>query len=479
MRFQWIKIVRISIILFLLTPIMGFSQLISIKTVPIAEGYQFQLFPSKNLGMGGLSIAVDDIWLDPFKNPARGSYLQGTLLFSTPFFYNVTSPGGSAVSLPVTILNHSEDWFGGVSLALQQLTPFSNNNGTPVSTNKKSKTNAYLFGMLGKTLRNGWALGGSLFLSDLNAMEGVDLLYANSRKIDQYGTLMDFRIGLSGSLSQSETLDIVLLHSRLNMTQEIYYQTWRWETATQSIEKNLDKTRTWGVHARYTQSLGNGWRWGGILTANYKSHPKIPNYELMNIPRDPGNSRAFNIGIGTSKTIEQANEKIVYAVDIIYEPIWSDTWAKATDYLVTSNGDIIPPGGKTIENDFKFSNYVIRTGFTRESDQKVFQMGLQARTISYRFQQKDNINLTSRSQRESWIEWNLYWGLTFKYSEFQIRYAGQMGFGTGRPGIESGIFGVRAANTSADYLVAPSGPLTLDREIVLFNQITLSIPLRN
>ena len=48
------------------------AQLISIKTVPIAQGDQFDIFPSQNAGMGGVSIAVADTLLDPFANPAKG-----------------------------------------------------------------------------------------------------------------------------------------------------------------------------------------------------------------------------------------------------------------------------------------------------------------------------------------------------------------------------------------------------------------------
>ena len=36
------------------------GQLISLKTVPVAAGDQFLIFPSENLAMGGVSIALDD-----------------------------------------------------------------------------------------------------------------------------------------------------------------------------------------------------------------------------------------------------------------------------------------------------------------------------------------------------------------------------------------------------------------------------------
>ena len=35
---------------------------------------------------------------------------------------------------------------------------------------------------------------------------------------------------------------------------------------------------------------------GWVATTNLMSHPKIPNYEIVNIPRDPGRSTAYNVG---------------------------------------------------------------------------------------------------------------------------------------------------------------------------------------
>ena len=54
-------------------PIPGAAQLISLKTVPVANGEQFRIFPSRNVGLGGASIALRDALLDPFVNPAKGA----------------------------------------------------------------------------------------------------------------------------------------------------------------------------------------------------------------------------------------------------------------------------------------------------------------------------------------------------------------------------------------------------------------------
>ena len=55
----------------LLHPQLTIAQLISVKSVPVAEGDQFTIFPSLNISMGGVSIALDDPLLDPFLNPAK------------------------------------------------------------------------------------------------------------------------------------------------------------------------------------------------------------------------------------------------------------------------------------------------------------------------------------------------------------------------------------------------------------------------
>src|SRR5437773_8512427 len=58
------------------------AQLIPIKTIPIAQGDQFQIFPANNLGMGSVSIALADSLNDPFVNPeiGRASCREGVLI---------------------------------------------------------------------------------------------------------------------------------------------------------------------------------------------------------------------------------------------------------------------------------------------------------------------------------------------------------------------------------------------------------------
>src|SRR5438309_4497696 len=97
------------------------AQLISIKTVPIAQGDQFEIFPSNNLGMGSVSIALADTLLDPFLNPAKGARLGAARFFGAPTAYGISQGAGGGRTLPLAVSAGSGAWFGAFSLALQQV----------------------------------------------------------------------------------------------------------------------------------------------------------------------------------------------------------------------------------------------------------------------------------------------------------------------------------------------------------------------
>src|SRR5256884_4732883 len=146
------------------------AQLISIKTVPIAQGDQFDIFPSQHRGMGGASIALADTLLDPFRSPARGARLAVPRLFASPTFYGVSKGTGGRRTLPLATFRQRGTWFGGLSLAVPEgdpsLPPASpnpiafaepglrpvNQKPGPPSPPPPSHANAYAFAPLGTTL---------------------------------------------------------------------------------------------------------------------------------------------------------------------------------------------------------------------------------------------------------------------------------------------------------------------------------------
>jgi hypothetical protein len=477
------------------------AQLIPIRTVPISQAHQFEIFPSHTLAMGGVSIAVEDTLLDPFTNPAKGSRLGAARFFGSPSVYSVSSQGGAGRTLPVGAMMRTGSWYGGLSIALQEV-DLSQRNGFPtifacpacntaaidLGPIEQSHGNTYVFAMLGRALSAGLSLGGSVLWSGLHAVDGVDLLYANSARIKQYGDAVDVRLGMLKEWTGDRSLEAIVLHNRFGMTHDVFYLDSFWDPGTQQfsqrprLERNLDRTSTWGLHVEYEHPItATGWRLGWLATANRMSHPKIPNYEIMNIPRDPGHSSAFNVGVGISRT----HEASTFGIDVIYEPIFSHTWADSEVPIETERGETIPAGGKTIENQFRFSNALFRMGFGQELDigdggmGAGLQFGLMVRSIHYWLDQENHIQISARSHEERWMEWTPTWGFSVRFPELEIRYRGRVTNGTGRPGVAGPPVGVlEDSAVGSNILVAPSGPLTLDEVRVVTHQISLSLPLR-
>jgi hypothetical protein len=447
--------------------------------------------------MGGVSIAVEDTLLDPFTNPAKGSRLGAARFFGSPSVYSVSSQGGAGRTLPVGAMMRTGSWYGGLSIALQEV-DLSQRNGFPtifacpacntaaidLGPIEQSHGNTYVFAMLGRALSAGLSLGGSVLWSGLHAVDGVDLLYANSARIKQYHQTVRGRSRCAARNAQG--MDGRPFARSHRVAQPVRDDA-RCLLPRQLLGSGrtavfLDRTSTWGLHVEYEHPItATGWRLGWLATANRMSHPKIPNYEIMNIPRDPGHSSAFNVGVGISRT----HEASTFGIDVIYEPIFSHTWADSEVPIETERGETIPAGGKTIENQFRFSNALFRMGFGQELDigdggmGAGLQFGLMVRSIHYWLDQENHIQISARSHEERWMEWTPTWGFSVRFPELEIRYRGRVTNGTGRPGVAGPPVGVlEDSAVGSNILVAPSGPLTLDEVRVVTHQISLSLPLR-
>jgi len=496
-----------TLILMTARPLDG--QLISIKTVPIAQGDQFDIFPSQHQGMGGVSIALADTLLDPFRNPARGARLAVPRLFASPTFYGVSKGTGGGRTLPFATFAQRGAWYGGLSLAVQEVdpsrTPSASDvvfgppplpggfvgvvNPGPPPPPPQSHGNAYASALLGTTLAGPrLSLAASFSWARLKGVDGVDVLYPGSQGIDQFGHVVDVRLGLLKAWPEERTLDAVLLHNRFSMSQDVTYTDLFWDPSTQRalersrVDRELERTETWGLHLQYERPLAaSGWRIGGIATGDLMSHPKIPDSEIMSIPRDPGHSHAYQLGIGVARI----NGPAMFGLDAVYEPIWSHTYATAAVPAETARGDTIPVGGKTIENRFRFSNALFRMGVGRELPigsrprAAAWQLGIAVHAIHYWLRQEDHVQDASRAREDWWVEWTPTWGLTLRFPELELRYSGRVTTGTGRPGTQTNGFVLNdpAAFRAGGLLVAPNGPLTLEGVKVVTHQFSLSLPL--
>lgn len=474
------------------------AQVVPVKTVPVAAGDQFLIFPSGNLAMGGVSLALPDTIGDLFSNPATGSRSGESFFFGTPTFYHISGGHGSGRTLPMGTLFRSGEWFGGGAVALQELTaadrqpwlvdPWVWGPPEPQVLSEGSARNLYAFGILGhRFARQGLSLGLSGSYADLGAMDGVDLLYAMSQEIQQSGHFSDLRLGVLKEWEGDRSLEFLLLRTRLRMKHDVTYVDLRWsaEAPDQAPmplwvtrnEENLDHTDTWGAHLLYRRPLSAaGWRIGWSLTGNWKDHPKIPNYEIQNIPRDPGNTRAYGIGVGVSKT----RGPVRFGADLVLEPIRSETWADAATDTTSVTGEIIQAGERTVENDFRFINALVRAGGSWEWRRVTFKGGLQVRSFSYEMEQFNRVEGMKRNQDESWMEWTPSLGIGVSLEGAEIHYSARFISGTGRPGVQ--WTGAPAATmdlaASLDFILAPSGPLTLQDARVTTHQLSVVIPIR-
>ncbi|MGE5800653.1 MAG: hypothetical protein ACM358_00220 [Gemmatimonadota bacterium] len=502
----------IVVSLFLVTPAR--AQLIQVKTLPLAQGNQFQIFPSANVGMASVSIALADSALDPFVNPATGSRVQASRFFGSPTVYSISRGTGGGRSLPLALLVRRANWYGGLALAVQQVDPSRppSNGGVvaidaplpgggpfgpgqlPVQANNEAHGNQFAFASIGRRMpERHMSIGASMLWNGLHAVDGVDLLYANSRRLEQSGDAVDLRVGAlkewpTDSGKGARSLQAILLHNRFAATHTVTYADQIWNPITQlfdeqaRIEYNEERTNTWGLQLNYQIPLAApGWRIGWVAVANRASHPKIPTYELTNvpaIPRDPGYTHAFNLGMGVSRVEGPAR----FGIDLIYEPISSYTWADAAVPTPTAAGDTIAPGGKTIENRFRFDNAWFRLGVEQpmsEGAPTSFQLGLILHPIKYRLEQRDNVQLSSRSADACWWEWTPTWGLSYRQTRFELRYQGRVTKGAGRPQTQFVIGPFRALDAAGSTLLAaPSGPLFMTDVSTVTHQISISLPLR-
>jgi len=483
------------------------AQLISIKTLPIAQADQFDIFPSRSAGIGGLSIALADTVFDASINPAKGVRLQGGSFFGSPTIYSVSQAAGAGRTLPVGAYSRMGRWFGGIAAALQEVDagqqgfaprPLDLVGGAPVVTtssfSNRSHGNTLGFITLGHAFPGGVSVGASAFGAALSAMDGVDFLYAGSSSVIQSGYAADVRLGFLKEWEGSAALEAVVLHNRYAMTHDVTFLRTFWDPPTQStrqsaeMEHNLDHTNTWGLHTGYQRAVADGWRIGTIATVNRMFHPKLPNFDvrtagIVAIPWDPGDSWAFNAGVGVSKTRGAAT----FGFDAIYEPIWTYTWGEAeVGPVPIRTGGTIPLGGKTVENHFVFSNWQFRLGAAHElalgkgGTALIPQVGVQVRSIRYWLDQMDHVQVAARQQQERWREWTPTWGLVFRFPELEIRYQGRATSGTGRPGVisngrcETCDF---ATVATGNILVAPVGPVTLGDVLVTTHKISISVPL--
>ncbi len=468
------------------------AQVITPKTVPVQQADQFDVLPSSRGGMANIWIALDDSLLDPFVNPAKATRHRTGSFFALPFVHSISGDRGGGRTVPIGGIFAGGQWSGAASVALQQINRARVGWGTPIS--QRSATNQYATGVLARRFGNGISVGAGISLAGIGAVDGVDLMYAGSDTIRQNGSMSDLRLGLTKNWEQGQVLEFVVLHNRSSMVHDVHTTTWGWDSTRRiwgpqraAWERNADQTNIWGVHSEYVRPIGtDGWRMGYQVTANRLSHPKIPNFSLMNMPRDPGKTNAFNLGAGVGRTAGATT----VGMDVVYEPIFSETWADAERDTVIAGGGTIPRGARTVENTFRFANSRIRLGLShnfrnRPTSLSSLQFGLALGSIRYRLKQSNNVQRTNRMQDEEWMEWAPTFGYRYASNEIEILYNMRI---TCLSGSTCGLNFMASGDdvsvsppvpvSGGGVIVAPASPLTFDGGRAMIHRFMVRLPIR-
>ena len=482
-------------------PTAADAQLIAVKTAPVSDGGQFAFLPSANLGLGGLSIALADSAHDAFVNPAKGSRLSGLRMFTAPTFFSVTRKAGGGITLPVGMEASGRTWFGQFAMAMQEIdevgdgtflvAPTVSFGGVVVEDDREqSRQNRYVHGLVGRRFANQLSLAASASWWRLNAMDGVELYYPTSSRVRQHGETADLRLGLFKTLARGQTLEVVALHNRFGVNQDVSFNELFWDPTQRSMttiprfEPNADRARTWGLHLGYTRPLADStWRVGAIATGNRITQASLPAYDLPQVPGDAGRASAFNVGAGVART----SGAWTVGLDAIFEPIWNRTWVSADEAVQTLQGSMIEPGTHTLENEFRFTNAIARLGLAAKAPISkdftlTFETGGQLRAMRYRLEQQDALRDAQSASTQRWNEWTRSWGISFRAANADLRYRGQMTTGARRPGFDefNGIVDDVVRPLESSFAPGPFPAFTLPFEKVraTTHQISLSVPLR-
>ena len=458
------------------------GQVISVKTIPVAETEQFAFLPTS--GRTTMSMVLVDSLRDPFDNPAKGSLLKRSQYFGAPSFFSVTGNTGGGTTFPMGALFRRGSTFAGLAVAFQQIDRANPNAFfgpffDPVTGSfmgepdpQSPQNNRYSFAMFGHSIDSGRvSIGGSVLWSSLNSIDGTDQFYDGNQSLSQFGDAVDVRLGVTTRLRKGRSLEAILLRNHFAMSDEIGFIDVFWDPATRSnrprprVETNNARSNVWGLHLEYEHPLDSGWRVGALATTNLIRHPRIPTYAVTSGLGSRGTATAFNFGLG----VGQSKKLYTLGIDAIYEPI------------VNHSGI-----ADTVDNRFRFHNAKVRGGVSRDfplltpGNYVRVQLGGELHWINYRLRQDDHVNGLTQRRSEHWLERTRNGGVSFITNGLQMHYLASSRNGVGRPGVvnnDGSFFGpdILSSTTWGGPITAPVG---LGSVSSMRHQFSISVPVR-
>lgn len=236
--------------------------------------------------------------------------------------------------------------------------------------------------------------------------------------------------------------------------------------------QNKDENDNIFSQVTYSHRVSEKLSLAATFIGNWKELPKLPNYPIAGIPRDPGYTRAFNLGGGASYAMNASTQ---FAFEYLYEPIAADTWVDALETR-TINGRTITKGERERENNYDFRNHIVRLGLQIQPEEWLtLQAGTEMHSYSYNYEMKDNINNISRqsSPENQWTETVLTGGAAGMFGNVQIAYT--IEFITGRGILESMpvFWRENSRGFTTDFYLVPSDFLRVNPVNVISHRVSV------
>ncbi|MBN1999218.1 hypothetical protein JW935_16795 [candidate division KSB1 bacterium] len=474
------KKIKLAVCLTVICVSFAAAQIIQIKTLPLVSADQFSVIPSSRDGMGDVSIALPDILQDVFINPAKMELDSFRLFFTAPKRYSwsnsqeemfryvpesqwgivKTENRSHILTVPMGGLYVNKLLYFGAALSWQWL---SSNSSEEQNFAAENMPLSALFGVrLPGTSIN---IGVGANYTRIRGIDGVDRLYPGEFNLKQKGEAKALRAGLSFPFFGTRFNVLGMQH---------------WFKAEQRTENTFNRDQNNGrliqtdVIKNFTENLTVGI----LFTGNWKKHPKIPDYPVMGIPRDPGTTSAFNVGFG----LKWIQDKTTFALDMIYQPIDTKTWVEAEAGDVLWDGRIIHKGDITMRNNYTFRNKMIRAGVEMAVNKNIIlRTGASSCFYEYDYYQHNIIGQTQQiiKPERVWNETVLTGGISFTTGQITLQYSINALLGQGL--VERQMFFwedmIMDAAAFTDFLIPPTGMVEIFPVVYTIQQLSLMVSL--
>jgi hypothetical protein len=167
-------------------------------------------------------------------------------------------------------------------------------------------------------------------------------------------------------------------------------------------------------------------------------------------------------------------DRTTAGLDVIWEPARSHTWATTDTAMALPSGASISPGGKTVDNRFRFNNLTVAAGLERTAKWLDLQVGLRLKRIRYRLEQELFLSEQGSQVRKSWLEWGPSWSADTAFGPVELRYSGRF-VARGFP--PPGWFPREVINSGTDLIVGVAESVGHSQYHMTTHRLSLSMPL--